>query len=117
MDKTNIKWVSKSNTDIVAALGNFLRHHRLRQNITQEQLAKAAGLNRYTISQIENGESINLLSLIQLLRALDQLQILESFEVTDEISPLEYVRLKKSSQVRSRARNKNSEPQNEDLGW
>lgn len=117
MDKTNINWISKSNTDIVAALGNFLRHHRLRQNITQEQLAKAAGLNRYTVNQIEKGESINLLSLIQLLRALDQLHVFESFEVKDEISPLEYVRLKKSSHVRSRARNKNSQTQNEDLGW
>jgi len=117
MSITNIKWVSKSNTDIIAALGNFFRYHRLRQNITQEQLAKAAGLNRFTVSQIENGESINLISLIQLLRALDQLQIFESFEVTEEISPLEYVRLKKNRQVRSRARNKNSETQNEDLGW
>jgi len=117
MDKTNINWISKSNTDIVAALGNFLRHHRLQQNITQKQLAQAAGLNRYTVNQIEKGESINLLSLIQLLRALDQLHVFESFEVKDEISPLEYVRLKKSSQVRSRARNKNSQTQNEDLGW
>lgn len=117
MDKTNVNWISKSNNDIVVALGNFLRHHRLRQNITQEQLAKAAGLNRYTVNQIEKGEPINLLSLIQLLRALDQLHVFESFEVKDEISPLEYVRLKKSSQARSRARNKNSQTQNEELGW
>jgi transcriptional regulator with XRE-family HTH domain len=117
MDNTNTNWISKSNTDIVAALGNFLRHHRLQQNITQEQLAKAAGLNRYTVNKIEKGEPINLVSLIQLLRALDQLHLLETFEVKDEISPLEYVRLKKNSQLRSRASNKSSQAQNEDLGW
>jgi len=117
MDNTNISWTSKSDADIVAALGNFIRHHRLTQNITQQQLAKAAGLNRYTISQIEKGESVNLVSLIQLLRALDQLHVFEIFEVKDEISPLEYVKLKKSNQLRERARNKNSRTQNEDLGW
>jgi transcriptional regulator with XRE-family HTH domain len=117
MDNTNINWASKSDTDIFAAVGNFIKHHRLTQNITQEQLAKAAGLNRYTINQIEKGQSVNLLSLIQLMRALDQLHVLACFEVKDEISPIEYVRLKKSSQLRERARNKNSNLQKEDLGW
>jgi transcriptional regulator with XRE-family HTH domain len=117
MDNTNISWTSKSDADIVAALGNFIRHHRLTQNITQHQLANAAGLNRYTISQIEKGESVNLVSLIQLLRALDQLHVFAGFEVKEEISPLEYFKLKKNSQLRERARNKNNLSQKEDLGW
>jgi transcriptional regulator with XRE-family HTH domain len=43
---------------IVEAIGAFLKHKRLNQNKTQAQIAEDAGLNRWTLSQIENGEAI-----------------------------------------------------------
>ncbi len=113
---TNINWVQLSDSAIVAQIGFFVKKNRLRQNITQAKLAKMAGLNRWTISQLENGESVNLGSLIQILRALDVLFVLNQFEVTDEISPLEYAKLKKKE--RERARGKASKnPNKDDLGW
>jgi transcriptional regulator with XRE-family HTH domain len=116
MGNTNIDWVQLSDAAIVAQIGNFIKHIRLQQNKTQTVLAKLAGLNRWTIGQIENGESINLTSLIQILRALDVLHVLDKFEVVDEISPLAYAKLKKKQ--RERARNKNIDNTNEeDLGW
>lgn len=48
---------------IIKEIGNFVKHHRLNQNITQENLARDAGLNRWTIGKIENGEPISLKSL------------------------------------------------------
>lgn len=117
MGKANIDFASMSDGAIVAHIGNFIKHTRTQQNKTQAQLAEIAGLNRWTLSQIENGESITLSSLIQILRALDCLHILDGFSFSEEISPLEYAKLKKS-QTTKRVRSKTSDNKSkEDLGW
>jgi transcriptional regulator with XRE-family HTH domain len=102
MRYTSIDWVQMSDVAIVKQIGSYIKQMRLQQNKTQAQLADMAGLNRWTISQIENGESITLTSLIQILRALDSIFVLNSFEVPDEISPLEYAKLKKHKKERVR---------------
>ncbi|MDD7886298.1 helix-turn-helix domain-containing protein [Flavivirga sp. 57AJ16] len=117
MRKTNIDFSIMSDASIVEQIGRFVKHTRVKQNKTQAQVAKASGLNRWTLSQIENGESITLSSLIQILRALDQLYILEAFSFSEEISPLEYAKLKKK-QYKERVRNKTTDKEDkEDLGW
>src|SRR5690606_7021040 len=120
MGNANMAYTQMSDGAIVAHIGGFIKHTRTTQNKTQAQLAKAAGLNRWTLGQIENGESITLSSLIQILRALDCLNILEGFDYSEEISPLEYAKLKKR-QIRERVRNKTSDKNDEknqnDLGW
>ena len=101
---------------IIVQIGKFIKHTRTQKNKTQGQLAEMAGLNRSTLSQIENGESISLSSLIQILRALDCLFVLNDFDFSEEISPLEYAKLKKQS--RKRVRNKTPQTENkDDLGW
>jgi transcriptional regulator with XRE-family HTH domain len=116
MINTSIDWVQMADVVIVKQIGSYIRHMRLQQNKTQAQLADMAGLNRWTISQIENGESITLTSFIQILRALDSLYVLNAFEVSDEISPLEYAKLKKQKKRRVRNKTTNS-PDKDDLGW
>jgi transcriptional regulator with XRE-family HTH domain len=116
MRNTSIDWVQMSDVAIVRQIGNYIKQVRLQQRKTQAQLANISGLNRWTISQIENGDSITLTSLIRVLRALDSLYVLNSFEVADEISPLEYAKLKKNK--KERVRNKPAKTQNNDnLGW
>jgi len=116
MRSTSIDWVQMSDVAIVKQIGSYIKHVRLQQRKTQAQLANIAGLNRWTISQIENGESITLTSFIQILRALDSLFVLNAFEVTDEISPLEYAKLIKHK--KERVRNKPTKTPNKDnLGW
>lgn len=116
MAKTNQISVQLSDSAIVGQLGKFIKHTRSQKNITQAKLAEIAGLNRYTISQIETGESITLSSLIQILRALDALYVLKGFEVNDEISPLEYARMKRKE--KERVRTKGAQDENkENLGW
>ncbi|WP_422348512.1 helix-turn-helix domain-containing protein [Flagellimonas sp.] len=101
---------------IVEQLGLYIRRLRLQQDTSQAQLADKAGLNRWTISKIENGEPVTLMSLIQILRALNSLYVLDTFQVSEEISPLAYAKLKK--QQRQRASGKSSpKPNKEDLGW
>jgi len=116
MGKTNINWVQMSDAAIVQQIGNYVKYERQQQNKTQLQLSESAGLNRWTISQIENGESISLTSLLQILRALDRLDVLDNFEYSDEISPLEYAKLKK--QQKQRIRNKSTQERDQkDLEW
>ena len=116
MRNTSMNWVQMSDLAIIKQIGSYIRHVRLQQNKTQAQLAEMAGLNRWTISQMENGESTTLTSLIKILRSLDSLYVLNAFEVSDEISPLEYAKLKKKQ--KERARNKTTHiPDKDDLGW
>ena len=117
MENTNTNWVALSDRAIVEQIGQFIKHTRLGLNKTQTQLAHDAGLNRWTISQIENGASINLPSLIQLLRALDSLHVLDNFKVKEEISPLAYAKLKKEKRERASSKKLKINNKNEDLGW
>ena len=90
-----------SDSAIVSQIGAFIKNERLNSNRTQAQLAKEAGINKWTLGQIENGEAITLLSLI--LRALGVLPLLDIFSIKQEISPIELA--KKAQQKRQRARN------------
>lgn len=117
MVKANNNYTQMSDGALLVHIGRFIKHRRVKQNKTQAQLAEMAGLNRWTLSQIENGESITLSSLIQILRALDCLHILDGFNFSEEISPLEYAKLKKQQQ-KKRVRNKTSDKnKNEELEW
>jgi transcriptional regulator with XRE-family HTH domain len=117
MGNTNTNYTEMSDGAILAHIGRFVKHTRSNQNKTQAQLAEIAGINRWTVSQIENGEPITLSSLIQILRALDCLYVLQAFEYSDEISPIEYAKLK-LQQSKTRVRNKKQKKNDTDaLGW
>ncbi|MCB0430978.1 MAG: helix-turn-helix transcriptional regulator [Flavobacteriales bacterium] len=87
-DKPNKTWRSMSDPAILVQLGEFVRRNRLQQNKTQAQLAEEAGINRSTLVEVEQGKGCNLITFVQLLRALQQLQVLEAFEEQPAISPL-----------------------------
>ncbi|MFT7362352.1 MAG: transcriptional regulator with XRE-family HTH domain, partial [Algoriphagus sp.] len=84
-----------SDMAILQRIGAFVKHHRMDQNKSQDQLATAAGISRSTLSLLERGEKVNLITLIQVLRVLDQLAWLAEFEVSKTISPIEYLKLQK----------------------
>ena len=99
MPKTNIK--SSSDAAIVSNLGAYIKHHRLEQNKSQQQLADEAGINRSTLVDFEKGMRANLLTFIQLLRALNLLEVLEHFKVTPQISPLKLAELEHQKRRRA----------------
>jgi len=111
MVNTNINWASMSDKSIIETIGRYIKQQRLNQNKTQAQTAEHAGVNRWTISQIENGEAISLTSLVQILRALDLLHVFDTFKIETQISPLELAKLEK--QKRQRARNSSNNNQTE----
>ena len=87
---------------LVEQIGNFVKHHRLEQNKTQHMLANAAGISRSTLSLLERGESVNLATLIQVLRVLDQLQVMDVFAIPKSISPLAMAKMEQEKRKRAR---------------
>jgi len=101
MEKANKIWYAMSDPAILEIMGNFIRQTRLQQNKTQQQVATAAGINRSTIVQIENGGGGTLLSFIQILRALEQLQALQSLEIKQQLSPLQLAKIDQKKRLRA----------------
>jgi transcriptional regulator with XRE-family HTH domain len=91
-----------SDPAIVKELCGILKQVRLQQNITQEQLADQAGLSRSAISKMEVGRaSVSLLTVIQVLRALEQLHWLDDWAVNAQVSPLLVAKFTSKSRVRA----------------
>ena len=108
---TDMNWTAMSDRAILAAIGNYVKEKRLTINKTQTQIAEKAGLNRWTLSQLENGEPITLLSLIQIVRALDLLHIFEIFKIEKIISPIELAKIERQKRQRARGKEKNQKPE------
>lgn len=68
---------SLSDPELLVEFGNRIRLARIEKNMTQQMLAIRSGLNRSTIRDLENGGSVNLMSLMQLLRSLELLERLD----------------------------------------
>lgn len=113
MGYTNNNWVAMSDSAIISTIGIYAREMRLSINKTQTQIAEKAGLNRWTISQLENGESVNLISLIQILRALDLLHILDIFKIEKMISPIELAKSERKKRQRARRKNEINKPKSD----
>jgi transcriptional regulator with XRE-family HTH domain len=101
-DKSYVNWSAMDDHALMKSIGSFVRHHRLEQNKTQEKVAQAAGISRSTLSLLEKGETVTLPVLIQVLRVLDLLHVMDAFNITENISPLAMLKLKKEKRKRAR---------------
>lgn len=109
-------WNLMSDKALIGLIGHFVQWHRLNQNKSQDQVAEAAGISRSTLSLLERGEKVRINSLIQVLRVLDLLSIMSAFQVSEQISPLEYAKMQKKQRKQAsppKAKNNNQK----DLGW
>lgn len=111
-DKSFINRASMSDKAVAEQIGAFIRHHRMEMNKTQDTLAAEAGISRSTLSLLERGETVTLATLIQVLRVLNQLQIMSAFEIQESISPLALAKLQKEKRqrVRGKIEQKTDEP-------
>lgn len=119
-DKSFINWTSMSDQALTTYIGAFVKHHRMIQNKTQNELATEAGISRSTLSLLERGETVTLATLIQVLRVLDQLNVMNAFEVNETPSPLALAKLQKKKCQRARSKllklkdRKDEKPENTD---
>ncbi|MDD2634802.1 MAG: helix-turn-helix transcriptional regulator [Bacteroidales bacterium] len=100
-DLSYSNWDSMNDKALAEHIGAFVKHHRLEQNKTQEVLASTAGISRSTLSLLERGETVTLASLIQVLRALDVLYVMEAFQVQQVVSPLALAKLERNKRKRA----------------
>jgi transcriptional regulator with XRE-family HTH domain len=103
-DNSYKNWPAMGDKALALHLGDFIKHHRMEQNKTQEALALAAGISRSTLSLLERGETVTMATFIQVLRVLDLLNVMEAFNVVKVISPMALVKEAKSHRYRVRAK-------------
>ncbi len=89
---------------VLKEIGTRLSRSRLNLNKTQAQLAEEAGVSHRTLSRAEHGESIQLSSLVRILRALDLLKNLDALVSSPVTSPIQ--QLKSQGRQRQRASSK-----------
>ena len=106
-DKQYMNWIAMSDAALAQTIGAFIKHHRLAQNKTQEEVATSANISRSTLSLLEKGEAITVPTLIQVLRVLDLLYIMDVFKIEAQISPIQLAKM--DQQKRQRARNTDSD--------
>ena len=101
MDINDTNWKAMSDKSILETIGAFIKHNRLEQNKSQKQLAEEAGINRSTLIDFEQGKNSNIITLIQILRVLNLLYILEHFRVQQQISPIQLAKLEQNKRQRA----------------
>ncbi len=100
-----------SDNALSGTIGAFIKHHRLKQNKTQQQVSSAAGISRSTLSLLERGETVTVSTLIRVLRVLDLLYVLDAFQFTTQISPIELARLEREKRQRASGKSAQKKPE------
>ena len=73
--------------EILKQIGVKLKELRVERNMKQKELSERSGLSMFSISQIETGHNTSILSLVQILKALDCMDMLEPFLKEKEVDP------------------------------
>lgn len=90
-----------SDETLLKELGSRIARARLNKNVTQDTLAKEAGVSLPTVQRIEAGHSTQLTNLLRILRALRMTQNLDALLPAPPVSPLQ--KLKMHGKERRRA--------------
>jgi transcriptional regulator with XRE-family HTH domain len=85
-------------------LGRRLEAHRLERNLTQVELSDLAGVGRSTVQKIESGGSVQTISLVKILRALELLAEVDA--AIPERIVLPVMELDRAREPRQRARHR-----------
>jgi transcriptional regulator with XRE-family HTH domain len=96
---------SLKTTDWEKRLGQQIRQLRLGRNLTQDDLAHQANIDRTTVTRIEKGEGGSLKSLVQIARVLGREEWLGALAPpTPSVSPIEQLRAREHDEGRRRMR-------------
>ncbi|HKG01693.1 MAG TPA: helix-turn-helix transcriptional regulator [Conexibacter sp.] len=103
---------------ILTELGHRLERHRVERNRTQAELAEEAGIGRATLQRIERGDSVQMTSLVKLLRALELLGALDAAVPESIAFPIaELERQQRRGRRRARGRHGGPTPAPDEQPW
>ena len=107
----------QTNDAIMRQIGSKLKELRIERNMKQTELADASGVSVFTINSVENGKATSLLIIIQLLRALEHLDYLETFFQEEAISPIAYAKLLKNNKRKVRVKSSSADKNKDESEW
>ena len=112
-NSTFTNWKSMTDKGLSKQIGSYIKYHRVNQNKSQDELAKLAGISRSTLSLLERGESVTINTLLQVLRVLDLLNIMEFFKVETIISPIALAKMEQGKRQRATKSKDNTKNQSD----
>ncbi len=92
MPETTATPTPASDAAVLAELGERLARARLSRDMTQQDLAREAGVSRATVQRLEAGQSTQLTNLIRVLRTLHLLQRFAGLLAETPVRPLQRLR-------------------------
>ncbi|GAB3498111.1 hypothetical protein GCM10027399_22850 [Curvibacter fontanus] len=87
--------------ELEVTLGEQIRAARLLRNLSQEALARDAGVSRTAVRNLEGGKGATVETLVRVLKAMERTDWISMLQPTVTISPLQML---KSISPRQRAR-------------
>jgi transcriptional regulator with XRE-family HTH domain len=104
---------------VLAELGRRIARHRLARNWTQADLAAQAGVGVATVQRAEHGSSVQMTSMVRLLRMLGLLEALDAaIPESIELPIAQLERERRGTRRRARARSdRPDEPNGERWSW
>ena len=104
----SVDFSTASSEAIIEALGKRLDEIRLSRNISQFDLARAAGVSRSTMTRLSCGRTISLDSFVRVMQALRLTDHLAALLPDPTVRPVDRVRI--GGAERRRARKRRAEP-------
>lgn len=99
---------------ILKRIGQYVKSKRIERNLTQDEVAEQAAVSRSTLSLLERGENIAFGNLLKILRVLNALYVLEQFQTSDQISPIQ---LAKEDEKRRKRASSSKKGGNNNINW
>ncbi len=90
-----------SDDAVLEELGNRLQRRRLDLRLTQADLAEQAGVGKRTVERLENGASVQLVSLVRILRVLGLMDALDELLPQGGPRPMDLLRLQGKQRQRA----------------
>ncbi|HWQ26360.1 MAG TPA: helix-turn-helix transcriptional regulator [Chlorobaculum sp.] len=91
---------------ILAELGGRFAQRRLELQLTQEMLAEQAGVSKRTVERVEAGATMQMSTMIRILRVLELLDRLETLVPESGPRPMDLLRLKGKARKRASGKRK-----------
>jgi len=100
-DQSYNNWYAMSDQSLSETIGAFVKHQRIEKNWSQEKVARQANISRSTLSLLERGETVTIKTLLQVLRTLDLLHVMDVFKIHQQLSPIALAKLQQKERKRA----------------
>ncbi len=104
-----------ADAEIIRKIAARIKQMRLKQNISQLNLAQSAGLSLSSIIRVEDGNIKSFDTLLRILRTLGELEVFNTLIEEEPMSPNEYFKVVNAAKNTKRKRaSKNSQTKNQE---